>query len=360
MLPAIVCIAKAEMDKSSEAMRILFITLGDSCLASSRTRVYQYLPHLQAEGINTTVVCMAVPSTVSSRMGRLWWLFTRVFSVLAKACSHDVVFIQKVLLNVTIIRLLSLLNRRLVFDFDDAIYSVHQSVAHDDFETQRLKRFNFTVRQSALIVLENSYNSDYVRFLNPHSLIITGPIDTQRYVPNARKQEGTFVIGWIGSPANTLYLESLLPVFEHLAKHFAFRIKLIGAAPVSAAGVDIVQVEWDLATEVDEIGEFNIGIMPLPDDEWSRGKGGYKILQYMALGIPTVASPVGVNAEIIRDGENGFLARNEIEWYDYLALLIENHELCETIGEAARNTAKKEYSFFAATPRLITALSHLK
>ncbi|MCK4816159.1 glycosyltransferase family 4 protein, partial [bacterium] len=168
------------------------------------------------------------------------------------------------------------------------------------------------------------------------------------------------VIGWIGSSSTTPYLSILFPVFRRLCRtHPNAYIKLIGATPINIPDVRVKQVDWDLETEVEELQEFDIGIMPLPDNEWTRGKGGYKLLQYMAVGIPCVASPVGINKELIRDGENGFLATTEEEWYEKLSLLIENPEIRKRMGLRERDFVVKNYSFEVAAPKLISVLKSL-
>jgi len=119
------------------------------------------------------------------------------------------------------------------------------------------------------------------------------------------------------------------------------------------------QKSWSLDTEVADLQNFDIGIMPLPDNEWTRGKGGYKLLQYMAVGIPCIASPVGINMELIRDGENGFLAATEDQWYEKISLLTRDQELRKKMGMRGRDFVVKNYSFEVAAPKLISALRQL-
>jgi glycosyltransferase involved in cell wall biosynthesis len=163
-------------------------------------------------------------------------------------------------------------------------------------------------------------------------------------------------VGWIGRDSTTMYLEPVLPVLARLQQaHPGLRVRLVGGLPGTGAGVAAVR-PWSLATELDELACFDIGIMPLTDDDWARGKGGYKILQYFACGIPTVASPVGVNADIVRDGETGFLARDAREWESGLSKLIEDRELRRRMGAAGRRAAEAEHSLAVAAPRLLAAL----
>lgn len=133
----------------------------------------------------------------------------------------------------------------------------------------------------------------------------------------------------------------------------------MGVGKINFAGVNATLKKWRLDNEVATLQSFDIGIMVLPDNEWTRGKGGYKLLQYMAVGIPCVASPVGINKELIRDGENGFLATTEEEWYENLSLLIDNPELRKKMGMRGRDFVVRNYSFEVAAPKLISALKGL-
>jgi len=136
-------------------------------------------------------------------------------------------------------------------------------------------------------------------------------------------------------------------------------IELIGAANLTVKGANIRIKEWTLDTEVKNLQNFDVGIMPLLDNEWSRGKGGYKLLQYMAVGIPCVASPVGVNAKLIREGINGYLANSEDEWYKKLEVLIKNETLRESMGKNGRKIAETQYSFEVSVPKLIKLIKEV-
>jgi glycosyltransferase involved in cell wall biosynthesis len=212
-----------------------------------------------------------------------------------------------------------------------------------------------------LVVLENKITKQFAEQYNKNILVITGPIDTERYFLSKKGIDNDkVVIGWIGSSSTTPYLSILFPVFRRLCRTYPnVYIKLIGAAPIDIPDVRVKRVDWDIETEVKELHEFDIGIMPLPDDEWTRGKGGYKLLQYMAVGIPFVASPVGINKDLIKDGVNGFLSATEEEWYEKLSLLIENPEIREKMGLRERDFVVKNYSFEVAAPKLIFALNYL-
>lgn len=355
-------------------MNILFLTLGDITVASSRTRVYQYFPYFKKHNIGFKALIFTKHNwssvkKLSQKVDNLFYGMYVLLKLLLLSPFYDVVFIQKVLLPKAYLRLLSLLKKKIVFDFDDSIYLTQQSAA--DNSGARIKNliekrlFRHTIMSSALIIVENNYTKKYAERYNSNIIIIiTGPIDTDRYTPAAdvvsKGEPVGICIGWIGTPANTPYLKPLFPVFRRLYRQYpSVYFKTIGAAPLDLPDINIRQAIWTLETEVHEFHEFDIGIMPLPDDEWSRSKGGYKLLQYMAIGIPSVASPVGINAGIIRNGENGFLSGDEDEWYERLSFLIANADKRRAMGAKARKIAEQEYSFAIAAPKLIKSLSAL-
>lgn len=354
-------------------MNILFLTLGDLTVASSRTRVYQYFPYLKKYNIGFKALVFTKHNWSSvkklpQKIDNLFYSMYVLLKLLLLSPFYDVVFIQKVLLPRIYLRLLRFLKKKIVFDFDDSIYLTHQPAA--DNSGTRIKNliekrlFRHTIMSSDLIIVENDYTKKYAERYNSNVIIITGPIDTDRYTPAAnvvsKGEPVEICIGWIGTAANTPCLELLFPVFRRLSLQYpSVYFKTIGASPLALPDINIRQAIWTLETEVHEFHEFDIGIMPLPDDEWSRSKGGYKLLQYMAIGIPAVASPVGINAGIIRNGENGFLAGDEYEWYERLSFLIVNTDKRRAMGAKARKLAEQEYSFAIVAPKLIKSLSAL-
>jgi glycosyltransferase involved in cell wall biosynthesis len=159
-------------------------------------------------------------------------------------------------------------------------------------------------------------------------------------------------IGWIGSPSTAHYLDIVTPVLQKLASSYTFRAVAIGARPDQVAGTPFVSVPWAVATEVEELGQIDIGIMPLVDSPWERGKCGYKLIQYMALGIPVVASPVGVNRQIVEEGSNGYLASDEDSWSRGLACLLESGDLRSKLGARGREIVEARYTLQVQAPIL--------
>jgi len=348
-------------------VKVLFLTEGPKIVPASRTRVLQYLPYLKKGAIDCKVISyetglayymavsrlqnLLVKKLISKAIGA-YNLFFSIFQTIRFVCKaryYDLIFIQRVLLPNFIIRFLKR-RKKIIFDFDDAIYA--------DQKSYNKKRFDTQITLFDAIILENIYTKKYVNELgNDKVSLITGPIDCKRYRPGGWFKRDKVVIGWVGSSSTEKYLNVLKNVFEKLsARYEKLVFEFISAQKININGVRFKFKKWDFSTEVRNLQNFDIGIMPLPDNEWTRGKGGYKLLQYMAVGIPAVASPVGVNKEIIQDGTNGFLADREEEWIEKLSLLIENPELRHKLGMNGRLAMEEFYSFEVSAPKLTAAL----
>lgn len=362
-------------------MKILFFTFGPEVVASSRTRVYQYLPFFRKDGITYKVIpaftgipyklmaavsfdkgCSKIRRLIDKLHIMFWNAFNACFAVFQAArvvftaifFSYDLVFVQKVFLPLFVLRAFRFFKVRIVFDFDDAIYT------QQGFFRNR-KRFDKMISLYDLIVLENYETAQYSRSCgNSNIIIITGPIDTKRYWPRKNCDVRRVTIGWIGSTTTQKYLYLIKKVCASLCRKYPnLDILTIGAGNLDFKGVRLIQKKWVLDTEVRDMQIFDIGIMPLSDDEWSRGKGGYKLLQYMSLGIPCCTSPVGINKILVKDGRNGFLVETESEWFEKLSSLIEDDQLRMKMGATGRRMTENLYSLDAAYPKLKQALIKL-
>jgi glycosyltransferase involved in cell wall biosynthesis len=203
-------------------------------------------------------------------------------------------------------------------------------------------------------VVETDYNTEAAQQYCPRVVKIVGPIDTTRYHPALTISEATpLVIGWIGSPDTAGYLSAVYDVLSDLARTHPLVLRTIGSGPLDISDVPVETFDWSLEDEVSLLQSFHIGIGPLPDNDWTRGKAGYKLLQYMAVGIPVVASPVGEHGRIVVNESTGFHATSDPEWRRSLATLIENPDLRVAMGRAGRARAEQVYSFEAATETLL-------
>ena len=217
------------------------------------------------------------------------------------------------------------------------------------------------LKVSKVCLVENDYNRNIAASYCPKVEIITGPIDTDRYFVKDKKEERpTLVIGWAGSFSTQKYLYLIEDNLKELSKKYNIILKLSGTSEdFSIPGVNCQTEKWDLDKEVAFIQSFDIGIVPLPDNEWTRGKGNYKLLQYMAAGIPAVASPVETSKDVIEDGVNGFLASSPKELVDKISWLVENKDLREKMGLQARLTMEKRYSLIKASEKLIKIFNEI-
>jgi glycosyltransferase involved in cell wall biosynthesis len=243
----------------------------------------------------------------------------------------------------------------IVFDFDDAIWVPYKSPANGYMSY--LKFFGKTgslCRMATHVLAGNPYLGTYAEQFNSQVTLTPTTIDTDRYRPELRapREDGVPVIGWTGSHSTLQHLETAVPALSRLAKHHRFRFVAVGAAAPDIPGVHTESRPWRAETEVQDLLDIDIGIMPLPDDPWSRGKCGLKALQYMALGIPPVVSPVGVNTDIVRDNVNGLVAGTEDEWIDHLGALLTHAELRARLGQAARRSVEERYSARVVAPRV--------
>jgi glycosyltransferase involved in cell wall biosynthesis len=243
----------------------------------------------------------------------------------------------------------------IVYDFDDAIFRSNVSDANRQLAWLKWpQKAGAICGLSTHVIAGNEYLRQYASQFNAGVSIVPTTIDTDAYT----LRQGTAlhdppVIGWTGSLTTIKHLETITEVLKELRKSFRFRFKVFGADRFTIPGLEIESVPWTAASEIAHLTEFDIGIMPLPDDDWSRGKCGLKALQYMALGIPVVASAVGVNSDIITDGRNGFLASSRAEWVEKLLRLLTDPALRRKFSDQGRMTIESRYSARVQAPRVL-------
>ena len=284
------------------------------------------------------------------------------------AFGYDVVVVQKGLISTSIRGfdvLLRWINPRLVFDLDDAIYG--RSIV--EFSNRFLRMLQDSAQttkissMSRVVIAGNTHLKKMASQYNPNVFLIPTPVDTHRFVPppgKARGDDKKPVIGWIGTyDGLETHVRLLEGVFQELANRYRFQFVLVtrpGKAPFRFDGVDMKLIPWTYESEVALMSEFDIGVMPLRDTPWVQGKCGLKILQYMAMGIPSVSERLGANCDIVNDGVDGFLARGKTEWVEKISRLIESPQLRKSMGESGRKKVIGQYSLEIMTPLLIQAL----
>ena len=247
---------------------------------------------------------------------------------------------------------------RMVLDYDDAIF--HQYDAHPNPWVRRLlgRKIATVMRLAHTVVAGNAYLADYARRAGARRVVVIPTvIDLLRYpvVERAHHTE-VFTIGWIGSPSTARYLQGVAPALAQVCADGRAMVRLIGAGSADLRGVPVDAIPWREETEVDEIRRCDVGIMPLPDEPWARGKCGFKLIQYMACGLPVVASPVGVNQQIVEHGVNGFLAQTPQEWVTALDTLRNDPALRARMGAAGRRKVETTYCLQVTAPQYVSGL----
>jgi glycosyltransferase involved in cell wall biosynthesis len=287
--------------------------------------------------------------------------FVRRVGDLARVAQADVILIHRSVClagPALLERMLTLWRKPILFDFDDAIYLRHTSGANWLFDWLKFPGKTATLcRLSSVVVAGNEYLAAYARRHNPRVVVVPTSIDTDLYAPMDRENSsGRVTIGWTGSTTSMTYLEMLAPVLRDLLAHRDVEIRVQSNRPPILPGVPVTWRPWSRDTEVQEIRRYQIGIKPMPDDPWARGKCPMKELQYMALGIPAVCSRVGTASEVISHGENGFLASSVDEWRAYLTRLIDDEGLRRRIGLAGRRIVEERYSMRVCARRFANAV----
>ncbi len=236
--------------------------------------------------------------------------------------------------------------KKIIFDFDDAIWLPNTSKSNILVSLLKFpQKTKWICGWAYKISAGNSYLADFARQFNPNVMINPTTLETDHWHNQIKNQDSeTLRIGWTGTHSTLPYLDFLVPILQRLEKKYVFETLIICNQKPDYQLDNLRLVEWSKETEIADLLEMNIGIMPLTDDIWARGKCGFKALQYMSLGIPALASPVGVNSEIIDHAENGFLCQNESDWEKYLVLLLENPVLRSEMGKKARLKVENHYS----------------
>jgi L-malate glycosyltransferase len=343
--------------------RILFVCPYPEHVApSQRLKFEQYYDHFRAAGYQVDTTAFISPDfwkiiyQPGHFAGKAWYSFTgylRRFRDLFRLRRYDVVYIH---LWVTPFGppvfewLFTRIARRVIYDIDDLVYLGNvQSKAHPLVTIIKgRKKPLFLMKAADHVITCTPYLDQFVRKLNPNTTDISSTINTDLYRPKTNyRPEGKFVVGWSGSHSTSKYLHLLDGVFRDLAKTHDFKLLVMGDPNFRIEGVDVEAIPWKEEYEVATIARFNAGVYPLPDEEWVLGKSGLKALQYMALGVPTVATAIGTIFRIIRHGENGFLVANDGEWKQALITLMTDQDLARRVGQAGAETVEQEYSIRA-------------
>jgi len=330
-------------------------------------RFYQYLPFLKSQLIHVETAALLddryvldLNSGNSTDWASIVGSYMRRVRSLARSRQFDLVWVEaEVFPWLPDWGELWLLWKHIpyVVDYDDSAF--HRYDLHSLAVVRWLlgHKIDQVMKHAALVVVGNSYLANRARHAGSARIeILPTVVDLQRYPARLSHRDSDFVIGWIGSQSTTRYLLPLLEVWRRATCWEGTSLRLVGSGELNLSGVAVDIRDWSESSEVQAVQSFTVGIMPLQDDLWARGKCGYKLIQYMACGLPVVASPVGVNCEIVEHGLNGYLAANEAEWLGALSQLRSQPDRCEEFGRAGRTKVESRYSLEVTGPRLAELL----
>jgi glycosyltransferase involved in cell wall biosynthesis len=362
-------------------MKILFFTPTAELGASSRYRVYQYKNSLESEGHTCTIKPL-----LSNELYGLWKskkkikliailpaLFIKRLQQSLSAFKYDLVIIHRDVFPfgpMFFEKIIRKLNKNIIIDIDDSVFTseIEEIGSNQKFiyKLKYGKRFYTGFKIARMVICGNEFLQKNVNLVNPNTVIVPTVVDTNNIKPKSGTKDSNYItIGWVGNPGNSEYLKQLSNVLNNINNiglKKRVKLKFIGANEGIKDYFNNIEIEvnsWSLDNEYDMLRECDIGIMPLMDSTWSKGKCGLKLLQYMAVGIPVIASPVGVNEKIVIDNYNGYLAANEREWIEKLVLLMNDEEEMVRLGRNGRSFVEKYYSLDGWAEKLNNILCNL-
>lgn len=357
-------------------MLIGFVALYILCLtryapegASSRVRVFQYLDFLRGQGVHVDAHPLLDAEYIAAlyqgrryslyRMLRAYFLRVRL---MLSAGQYDVVWYEKELLPwlpAWFERFFLTKNVCRVVDYDDAIHERYLTNNHGFVRWFFGGKIARVMGSATAVVVGSHALAAYAQQADaPQVYFLPSVVDLVHYPVRTVSAEQPFTVGWIGTPVTAQkYLPVVIPALRLLAEYLDFRLVLIGAGDVSIDGFEVERRDWRLNEEGTLLADVDVGIMPLTDGRWEAGKCGYKLIQYMACGIPVVASAVGENNYIVSEGENGFLVRSVEEWVAALRVLADDPERARAMGLAGRRRVEETYSLAVTGPRLLEILT---
>lgn len=344
-------------------MKVLLLSRYGQMGASSRLRSYQYLPYLKQQGIAVTVKALfddrylqLLYSKKTKNMAAvLAYYMQRLISLLA-AKRYDLLWIEKELLPglpAVAERLLNKFGIPYIVDYDDAIFHRYDQHKNPIIRALLKNKIGKVMQGAKTVIAGNNYLAAHAsKWQAPRVEILPTVIDLDRYSVVTIPSHEHLTIGWIGTPTTQAYLKTIAPVLAKASQAYGAKIIAVGALDLVLPDVNLHCVPWSEAGEVAAIQQFDIGIMPLLDQAFERGKCGYKLIQYMACAKPLIASPIGVNCDIVKHGETGFLASNAEEWLRAINVLQSDKEKCKQMGQAGRALVESNYCLQVAAPRL--------
>jgi glycosyltransferase involved in cell wall biosynthesis len=355
-------------------LNVLVLTRYHRLGASSRVRFLQFLTALAARGMSFDVqpffdddYIRALYGGKSPTATTMLTAYLKRLGALLRARRYDLIWLEKEALPWLPAAIETMLLRGVpyIVDLDDAWFHRYDRNPSPVIRTLMAGKIDAVMHRAAAVVAGNDYLAERARGAQARRVeVIPSVIDFDRYAPiiiaDAHRSglKAPVVIGWIGTPITAPYLAQIEPAFRAIAATRAVELHVVGAtAPAIFTGLPVKNIAWSEATEIEVIAAFDVGIMPLANTDWERGKCAYKLLQVMAASRPVVASPVGANAVVVRDGVNGYLADTSDRWIDALTALIDDAALRERLGRQAQQTVENYYTTSRVLPQLASVLA---
>lgn len=352
-------------------MKVLLLSKYPRMGASSRLRSLQYLPALADEGIKVTVSSLFDDEYLKElylngrrSKVRSLFLYLKRLLVLLTVFRYDVVWIEKELFPYSpafFERLLALCGVKYVVDYDDAIFHNYDLAGSSLIRQLLGQKIDVVMAQASCVIAGNQYLADRAMSAGAKRVeVIPTVVDHRRYgVADTEFRRSPWVIGWIGSPSTQQYVVEIAPALRKVCDQYAAKIMMVGATSSvkdSLADLDVEIIPWSESTETELIRLMDVGIMPLRDEPWERGKCGYKLIQYMASSVPVVASPVGVNKDIVGKSKSGLLADSIVDWEMSIKEVLGASDERILYGKNGRAAVENKYSLEIQSPKLVEIL----
>lgn len=352
-------------------MKVLALAKYGDQAASTRQRIMQYAAPFAQAGIALDCEPLLGNDYVRSLTGHSRMPFGSIaagyvsrFASLMRRSEHDAYWVYADLfpyLPAAFDNLLFRHGKPVVVEWDDAFFETYASHSNPLVRALFGSKLDRLLRRADAMICGNRFLYDHAAGLCDRRIIVPTVVDTDIFVPGPKRGKGSLTIGWIGSPSTWTNCRPILPLVARVCERFDARFRIVGAGRVPDADrhprFDFI--DWSLEDEVVEVQGFDVGIMPLLDEPFQRGKSGYKLIQYMACAVAGIASPVGVNAEIFASGESGLLASSDDEWERALETLLSDPARRVAMGRAGRAQVEAEFSLRVQAPRLIALFNGL-
>lgn len=350
-------------------MKMLILSRYQGLGASSRLRLYQYIEFLEKSNFDVDLNYLTSDKSIlhKYKYGKykkidIFFEYIKRINIMLEIKKYDIVWIEKEALPwiPSFIESIFLKGVKYIVDYDDAVfhnYDMHRSKLVSFFYKNHFRRI---MRNAKMITAGNRYLAEKAESYGAKNIeILPTVIDIDRYsIKSSTSFYNRPVVVWIGSPSTVKYLEVVRDVLVRLNLKYDFLLRVIGA-DFHCPEINLELLPWSEDNEVELLRSADIGIMPLFDSPWEKGKCGYKLIQYMACGIPVIASPVGVNSLIVDDQVNGYLCNAEIDWYESLEKMLGDVRLREEMGKMGRRAVEERYCVQVTAPSLIKKINRV-